>query len=115
MNIATIKQHVTHFSEELRHKARHEENVVIGGAIQNIVPPIDEAFPMYIVTLDDLVGISYVVVPSTMIDAYMEDFQIGNFIFIEGFVNIVTRPNKKDISVFAYSMKDITKVGDTSK
>jgi hypothetical protein len=119
MNISDIQQHVTYFSEELRHKAKHEEEVVVGGKITSIIPPVNDEYPMYIVMADDLIGTVHIMVPDTMMDAHLDNFQIGNFIFVEGFVNIITRTDKKetkkDISIFAFSMKDITKVGDTSK
>lgn len=117
MKIADLKSHVTYFSEELQHKAKHEEDLVVGGKITSILSPVSEEYPMYVLTLDDLVGTSHVMVPDAMYDAYLEEFKIGNTVFMEGFANVITRTVKKeikkDVTIFAYSMKDITKVGDT--
>lgn len=112
-----LQMNVTHFSEQLRTETKHEQEVVIGGRITNIVLPLDEQYPMYIVMLDDLIGTTHVYVPNTMMEAYLDHFQIGKTVFVEGFVNVMTRhikkEKKKDVTIFAYSMKDITKVGDT--
>lgn len=117
MKIEDIQKHVTYFSEQLRFQAKHEEEIVVGGTITSIVPPIDEAYPMYILILDDLIGTTHVFAPNTLMDAYPNELKIGNVVFLEGFVNVVSRQinkeKKKDISIFAYGMKDITKVGDT--
>jgi DNA polymerase III alpha subunit len=108
MKIADIQKHITYFSEELRQKCKHEEEVTVGGIIQSIVPPInDETDSMYIVVVDDLVGALHVMVPVTMMEHYKGKFQIGEFIVVNGFVNVVSRSHKKDISVFAYDLKDI--------
>ncbi|MNI99012.1 hypothetical protein D3C73_1579810 [compost metagenome] len=45
--------------------------------------------------------------------------KIGNIAFFEAFVGVLTRQikkdEKKDVSVFAFSVKDITKVGETNQ
>lgn len=117
MNIKTLKEHVTYFSEEFQYKAKHEEDVVVGGRILDIISPVDKDYPMFICLLDDKVGTSHVFVPENMMAAHKEELQIGQDVLLEGFVSIITREVKKeilkDISIFAYGMKDITKVGDT--
>lgn len=113
MNVQDIRTHVTYFSEELKLKAVQEEDVVVGGVIQTIVPPVNSEYPMYILALDDKVGISYVAVPENMMTHYGEELQAGNLVFLEGFVNVVKHNDQKDVTIFAYSMKDITKIGDT--
>ena len=55
MNIAEIKKHVTCFSEELPEKVKERDEVVVGGKIIGIVPPLGEAFPQYVLMLDDFV------------------------------------------------------------
>lgn len=118
MNVTEIKKHVTHFSEQLR-DLEQEAMVTVGGTITHIVAPVDEEYPLYVVILDDKVGTIHTVVPDSMMDAYPEQFKVGQTIFIEGFVNIITRQirkeKKKDVSIFAFSMKDITLIGDTNK
>jgi hypothetical protein len=112
--IAEMKQHVTYFSEQLKREAVHEQDVVVGGKITSIVPltDFDERYPMYIVILDDLVGQVHVFVPDEMMQVYADEFQIGNYVFVEGFVNVITRrihkELKRDISIFAYNLKEIS-------
>ena len=117
--VTEIKQHVTHFSEQLRREAIHEQDVVVGGKITSIIPPLDDTFPMYIVILDDLVGQLHVFIPDEMMQVYMDQFQIGNHVFVEGFVNVITRrinkELKRDISIFAYGMKEISANGDIER
>jgi hypothetical protein len=119
MNITDIRQHVTHFSEELRHKAKHEEEVVVGGEITNIIPPVSEDFPLYTVMVDDKVGTVHIMVSDTMISAYSDKFQTGSYIFLEGFANVIShieyRQQRKDVIIFAYNVKDITIIGDSSQ
>lgn len=118
MKIVDIQKHITHFSEQLSQGVIHEQDVSVGGKVTAIVPPFDESYPMYILFLDDKVGTTHVFVPETMIDSFPEQIQIGNYVFVEGFANVVTRKDgkkiEKEVSVFAYAMKDITKVGETN-
>lgn len=117
MNITDIQKHVTYFSEQLR-SAEHTEEVVIGGKINDILPPVNEEYPMYVVILDDFIGSSHVYVPDTMFQAFSDDFQVGNMVFLEGFVNVVSSYVSgkivKETSVIAYGMKDITKEKETT-
>lgn len=112
MKIQDISLHVTHFSEELKHKAFQEDEVTVGGKIVSIIPPVNEEFPMYALTLDDHVGLTHALVPDTMMKHYSKELVVGEFVILEGFVNFITRRNKEEIirdaTVFVYSMKDIT-------
>jgi|GEM_PF-3645094 len=114
--LSKFKKHVTHFSEQLKYQVVQEQEVIVGGTILNIVPPVDEEFPMYIVILDDLVGQTHVFVTEEIMNTFMDQFQIGQDVFIEGFVNIISRriqgKEKRDVSVFAYDVKDFRKNGD---
>jgi DNA polymerase III alpha subunit len=117
MEISEIKKHVTHFSLELKHNAAQEEEVVVGGRVTSVIPPVNEEYPMYIVMLDDTIGVTHVFVPDSMMTEFHSHFQKDNYVFVEGFVNFITRQGKKevmkDVSVFAFALKDITTVGDT--
>lgn len=118
MKINDIKNHVTHFSLELKSKAVQEQEVIVGGKITSIVPPIDESYPFYIVMIDDVIGISYVHVPPDLMDESLDEFKIGNFVFVEGYVTLISRVDKKtqeivkDASVVVYGMKHVSKDGE---
>lgn len=116
MELNEIKKHVTHFSLELKQKAVQEEEVIIGGKVTNVIPPVSDEYPMYIVMLDDHIGVNHVFVPDEMMTEFFSYFQKDNYVFVEGFVNFITRQEKKetkkDVSVFAFAVKDITTVGD---
>lgn len=109
MELSEIRKHVTHYSLELKLKAVQEEEVVVGGRVTTIVPPVDDEYPMHIVMLDDLVGITHVLVPDNLMDEYKDSFSYGNYVFVEGFVNFVSHQQKKemkkDVSVFAFGVK----------
>jgi hypothetical protein len=113
LNIEEIRQHVTHFSEELKFNVIQEQEIIVGGRVLSVVPPIDDKYPMYIVMLDDNVGVNHVYVLDTMFNAYKDFFVEGSYIFVEGLANVVSRSRnreiKKEVSVFAYAMKDITR------
>lgn len=108
-----IKEHVTHFSIELGTKAVQEQEVTVGGRITHLIPPVSDEHPMYIAMMDDVLGTVHVFAPETLVSAYSEQFQPGNMVFVEGYVNFVThtekRKVKKDASVFAFGLKDTTK------
>ncbi len=112
MELHDIQKHITHFSEEIRLKAIHGEEVVVGGKIESIVPPLSDEHPMYVVILDDQVGTSHVFIPSEMYDAFSSRFQVGQYVFIEGFVKVMSRSIRKettkDVSIYGYGLKDIT-------
>lgn len=118
MHILDIKKHITHFSEELKYHAVHEENVTVGGKIIGYVPPVSEDHPMYIFLLDDHVGTVYVHVPEQMV-LECSEISEGNYVFFEGFTNVISRyiegELKKEVSVFAYNLKDISTNGDTNE
>lgn len=114
MELTDIKQHVTHFSEQLRLETKHREEVTVGGKILSIIPPItDDLHSMYVLVLDDKVGTHSVYISETLYQAFPEQFKKDNHVFLEGFVNVVNRhiksAHKKEVSVFAYAMKDITR------
>jgi hypothetical protein len=118
MKATEIAKHVTHFSEQLKF-ASQEEEVVVGGKLTNMISPVDDHYPMYVAVLDDAIGTLHVYVSDTMISAYPEQFEVGNYIFLEGFVNIMSHRVKdkteKEVSVFAYAMKDITILQETNQ
>lgn len=112
MKLNEIRRNVTHLSEELQHRAVQEEEVVVGGLIVDVVPPINDDFPMYIFTVDDTIGTIHVHVPKIMYHAYESSLSKGKYAFFEGFVNIVTSQSrkevKKNISIYSYALKDIS-------
>ncbi|ARC67279.1 hypothetical protein B14_200068 (plasmid) [Bacillus licheniformis] len=111
MELADIKKHTTHLSEEVRLNAAHEEHVTVGGKIINITPPFNKENSTYIVTIDDSIGTLNVLVSEAFMTEFKDLVVQGNYVFFEGFVNIVSRSIKgevkKDVSVFAYSLKCI--------
>jgi len=108
MNVAELKEHVTYFSEELRVKGLHREEVVVGGTIRAIIPAVsDEGKDAYIVTVDDHVGLLFVFVSDEMMFAYQDRITIGNSVLFEGLVNVLSRKDRRDVSIFAYGLKDI--------
>ena len=110
MNVAELKEHVTYFSEELKTKGFHREEVVVGGVIRAVVPAVsDDGSDAYIVTVDDHVGLLYVFVSDAMMSAYKDRITIGSSVLFEGLVNVLSRQGKRDVSVFAYGLKDINK------
>lgn len=113
MEISDIKPHVTHFSEQLRFEGQHEQEVVVGGKILSVVQPVtQEHHDMYAVLIDDCLGTFIAYVTETLYQTFMNQFQVGNLIFLEGYLNVITRSIRKDIkrevSVLAYGVKDIT-------
>ncbi len=118
MELAEIQKHVTHFSEEIRTNATHGKEVIVGGKIESIIPPLSREDIMYVVMLDDQVGVSHIYVPNLLFHAFPEHFKIGNYIFVEGFVKVMSRSikkeKKKDVCIYAYSLKDITNNLETS-
>lgn len=112
MDINNIKQHVTHFSLELPEKTVQEQEVVVGGQITAIIPPVDAERPFFIVLLDDKVGALHVYVSETMMVHFAERITVGQYAFFEGAVSILRhlKFNKVETEavVYAYGMKDIT-------
>ncbi|MED3627955.1 hypothetical protein P4478_12920 [Bacillus subtilis] len=113
MELDEIKQYVTHLSEELRLNAAHEQHVIVGGKIVNIIPPFIKENSIFIVSIDDGIGTMNVLISDDFMSQFKEEVVLGEYVFFEGFANVVSRSIKnevkKDVSVFAYSLKDITK------
>lgn len=113
MKVENMKEYVTHFSEQLRNETQHKQEVVVGGKIISITPPVLDEYPTYLISLDDHVGTIQVYVPHNMMTSYSNDFEIGKYVFIKGFVSVISRyigeSLKRDISVIAYDVNDITK------
>lgn len=117
MEITDIKKHVTHLSEEIRHITTHMEEIVVGGKVTQVTPSLSDKTPTYILVLDDIVGVVRLFVGASFMRAFSDKLQIGEYVFIEAYSNIITRNDnrgkKKDVTVYGYNMKDITEVGDT--
>jgi hypothetical protein len=110
MKPSEIKKHVTHFSLELP-QANQEEDVVVGGELKAIIPPADEQNPMFILILDDHLGPIHVFVSDRMFTAHSNHLRIGSDVFIEGYVNFVSRKHgkqpDKEVFVYGYGIKQI--------
>ncbi|MBU5262051.1 hypothetical protein [Bacillus atrophaeus] len=113
MELDEIKKHITHLSEEIRLNAVHEQHVIVGGKIVDIIPPFTKENSIYILTIDDVIGTMNVLVSDTFMTEFNDRIELDKYVFFEGFANVVSRfikkEIKKDVSVFAYSLKDITK------
>lgn len=111
MNVSELRKYVTHFSEELKFKTGHRDEVLVGGQIKNIVPPILEEFPMYLIIVDDMVGTLHIYASEKLYKAYSEHLQIGKHVFVKGFVNVVSHYKydhlEKDYTVIAYDLANI--------
>lgn len=111
MEISEIKKHVTHFSLELASKAKFAEQVVTGGRIISIIPPVDEQHRMSILLLDDQVGTSHVFVSDRLMQHHSDAIQVGKYVFFEGVVSLIYRSEgkatKTEAAVYAYGLKEI--------
>lgn len=119
MNITQLKQHVTHFSASLRLDCSHGQEVVVGGRVTHILPPLSESYPKVMVQIEDYLGQLCIFVPEALLDSQEKAVHVGDFFIFEGYVNVIHRiiQNEpiKDITIFAFDMKDITSNGDTNK
>jgi hypothetical protein len=114
--INSLKDSVTHFSEQLRLNASHMDEVTVGGEVQSIIAPVLEKSSsdlqsFYVVELDDKVGSLYVYVSKLMFDCYSEVIKTGSMLTFNGYANIITRTVKEKVirecSVVAYDVKRI--------
>jgi hypothetical protein len=107
--IATIRSVATHFSEELKHKAKPKDEVTIAGRITECAP-IDEEYIMLV--LDDFVGTSRVLISLTMYEHFQSICQMGQFVIVEGYVNALMRKLhnlvETQYSIIGFDMKLLT-------
>jgi|SRR5579875_2210487 len=103
--IHKLKDVVTHFSEELRLKAKAKEEVTVAGRLLE-VKQINEEY--YAITLDDFIGETRVLLSNETYDHFQSILHIGSFLSVQGFVNVVTRSIKgkikKQYSVVGYNI-----------
>lgn len=107
--IQEIRKVATHFSEEIKKKTHHLDEVRIAGVIKKIIPPVFEKenhlSSSYMLELDDGVGSIYVYV-SQAAKGYYDFIQEGAFVSFKGYVNVIYRKINdeivKDYSVVAY-------------
>lgn len=111
--VRSVKKHTTHFSEELRLKAEHLQEVKVAGTIKQIIPPVYSEDPTnlassYVLNLDDAVGNTYVYVSPLMMNHFESLLQIGNMVLINGFANVISREiggkYTKEVSVAAFEV-----------
>ncbi|MCD7911031.1 hypothetical protein KC480_05765 [Bacillus velezensis] len=112
MELAEIKRQITHLSEELRLNAIHEQHVIVGGKIVDIIPPFTKENSIYILRIDDVIGTINVLVSEVFMNEFKNQITLDEVLFFEGYANVVSRvikqKVKKDVSVFAYSLKEIS-------
>lgn len=109
-----IKKHATHFSEQIRNECKHLDEVTVAGQIKTVIPPIlDDLRQLsshYVLEIDDKVGTIYVYV-SPLMKNHFEFLELGNYVALSGYVNIVLREvhneTQKDYSVVAYDAKQL--------
>lgn len=116
MQLDDIKKQVTHFSLQLS-SASQEEEVVVGGEIKSLIPSPQADDPMHILLLDDQVGQSHVFISDRMLKAYLPHFEVGNTIFVQGFVSFVSRKHgvaDKEPFVYGYALAEPAKEASLS-
>lgn len=108
LNVTELKKYVTHFSEQLKLEAKYKEDVIVGGKITSITPPMTEEYPLHSMIVDDHVGLLHIYIPPDMFTAYHDSFVQGEYVFVKGIVNVISRQVKGDIqrdySVIAYDI-----------
>lgn len=113
MNISELRECITHFSEEIKQKSKHQDEVVVGGKITNIIPPFLDEIPMYLLQIDDYVGTLYVYLSSNLFEMYQRDLKVDHFICFKGFVNIVSQKIKDEVkkscSIMAFDVLTLKK------
>jgi hypothetical protein len=109
--VKDIGSFVTHYSEEVKQRAKHLDQVRIAGRITQIRSPLMESkddylLSCYVFEVDDDVGSLMVYVSPMMFHHYREILHKDNVIMFEGYVNVITRELKgviqKEYSIVAY-------------
>lgn len=109
--VKDISSFITHYSEEIRQRAKHLEQVRIAGRITKVRPPLMESnddyfISCYVFEVDDDIGSLMVYVSPMMFNHYREILHKNNVVMFEGYVNVITRELKgviqKEYSIVAY-------------
>jgi hypothetical protein len=109
--VKDIGSYVTHYSEEVKQRAKHLDQVRIAGKITQIRFPLMESkddylLSCYVFEVDDDVGSLMVYVSPMMFNHYREILHKDNVVMFEGYVNVVTRELKgtiqRECSIVAY-------------
>jgi hypothetical protein len=107
--VSQLRPYVTHFSEELKLKARARDQVTVAGRIDS-VSRIDDDYTVMV--LDDFVGQTRIIMSNIMYNHFKSIIDIGNFVSVEGYVNVVTRKvagqMESEYSIIGYDMNILT-------
>jgi hypothetical protein len=92
--ISQLRPHVTHFSEEIKLKAQVLDEVTVAGRIDS-VSRIDEDYTVMV--LDDYIGQTRIIMSNIMYNHFKSIIDVGNFVSVEGYVNVVSHKVAGDL------------------
>lgn len=102
-----LREVVTHFSLQLE-KIEHASDVTIAGKITSVQPaplPLNEGEPtLYSFMLDDYIGETRVYISQEGYEEFRSLIEPGQFVRIDGVLNVIDRMPQKECSVVAYDM-----------
>ncbi|SFJ63490.1 OB-fold nucleic acid binding domain-containing protein [Paenibacillus sp. UNC496MF] len=103
--VTQLRPHVTHFSEEIKLKAQVSQEVTVAGRIDS-VSQIDDS--TIVIMLDDYIGQLRVVMSSIMYSHFKSIIDVGNFVSVVGYVNVVSHKVagelKSEYSIIGFDM-----------
>lgn len=108
IDVNYLKNHLSHFSEELKFLNSFDE-VKVAGRITNVFVPISNE--MHILEVDDFVGKFTIILFDTVFEKYKKILKEGNYISFDGILymfeeNKKNNPKKRNL-VYAYDLKKI--------